>query len=66
MRIGMTGMTWMADTVARLDEATRARHEQGERLVDGQKLQAAKQDESLAQLAELRRVLVEGFRLERQ
>ena len=66
MRIGMTGMAGMADTVARLDEATRARHEQGERLVEGQNLQAAKQDESLAQLAELRRVLVEGFRLERQ
>ncbi len=66
MRIGMTGMAGMADTVARLDEATRARHEQGERLVDGQNVQAAKQDESLAQLAELRRVLVEGFRLERQ
>ncbi|MDX2474292.1 MAG: hypothetical protein QNL91_11335 [Candidatus Krumholzibacteria bacterium] len=63
MRDGMAGM---ADTVARLDETTRARHEQGERLVDGQNLQAAKQDESLAQLAELRRVLVEGFRLERQ
>lgn len=63
MRDGMAGM---ADTVARLDETTRARHEQGERLVDGQNVQTAKQDESLAQLAELRRVLVEGFRLERQ
>jgi len=63
MRDGMAGM---ADTVARLDEATRARHEQGERLVAGQNAQVAKQDESLAQLAELRRVLAEGFRLERQ
>ena len=62
MRAGMAGM---ADAVARLDEATRTRHEQGERLVAGLGLQATKQDESLAQLTELRRVLVEGFRLDR-
>lgn len=62
MREGMAGT---AQAVAHLDDSTRERLAQGERLIARQEDQTARQDESLAQLAELRRVLVEGFRLER-
>ena len=65
MQGGLAGLAGVAEAVARLDEATRARQDQGERLLAAQDAQAARQDESLAQLAELRRVLIEGFRLER-
>jgi len=59
------GMSDMSQAVAHLDESTRTRHEQGQQFLERQDNQSAKLDESLSQLAELRRVLVEGFRLER-
>jgi hypothetical protein len=62
MREGMNGM---AQAVTHLDEATRVRHEQGNQLIARQDTQNGKLDESLAQLAALRSVLIEGFRLNR-
>lgn len=62
MREGLGGI---AGAVARLDESATSRHEQGNKFIVRQDSQNGKLDESLAQLAELRSVLVEGFRLNR-
>jgi hypothetical protein len=62
MRQGMAGM---AQAVLSIDEATRSRHEQGQQFLVQQDTQNTKMDESLAQLAELGKVLIEGFRLNR-
>jgi len=59
------GLGSIAQAVAHLDESARARHEQGNEVIARQDAQSGKLDESLAQLAELRSVLVEGFRLNR-
>ncbi len=62
MREGLGGI---AQAVAHLDETARARHQQGLEVIVRQDAQTGKMDESLAQLAELRNVLVEGLRLNR-
>jgi hypothetical protein len=62
MRKGLGGIE---GAVARIDESSRARHEQGAAIIARQETQNTKLDESLAQLAALRSVLIEGFRLNR-
>ncbi len=62
MRQGLGGIE---GAVARIDEGARARQEQGDAIIARQDSQNGKLDESLSQLAELRNVLVEGFRLNR-
>jgi cell division protein FtsB len=62
MRQGLGGIE---GAVARLDETARARHEQGAAVLAGQEVQNGKLEGALAGLAELRNVLVEGFRLNR-
>jgi len=62
MREGLGGIE---GAVARIDESSRARHEQGAAIIARQETQNGKLDESLAQLAALRSVLIEGFRLNR-
>ena len=59
------GLGGIEAAVAGLDETARARHRQGEEVVARQDVQNGKLDEALTQLADLRRVLVEGFRLDR-
>lgn len=62
MREGMAGM---AQAVTQIDKSIRSREDQGRELIARQDSQNGKLDESLAQLAELRSVLIEGFRLNR-
>jgi len=62
MRKGLGGIEGAVD---RIDESSRARHEQGAAIIARQETQNTKLDESLAQLAALRSVLIEGFRLNR-
>jgi len=62
MRKGLGGIE---GAVARIDESSRGRHEQGAAIIARQETQNTKLDESLAQLAALRSVLIEGFRLNR-
>jgi hypothetical protein len=62
MRQGLGGIE---GAVSRIDEGARARQEQGDAIIARQDTQNGKLDESLSQLAELRNVLVEGFRLNR-
>jgi hypothetical protein len=62
MRSGLGGID---GAITRLEEASRDRLAQGEVLIAGQAAQGGRTDEALARLTELRRVLVEGFRLER-
>jgi uncharacterized MnhB-related membrane protein len=63
LRAGLGGIE---SAVARLDEASRARHQQGEDVIAGQEAQSEKLVLSLERLDRLESVLVEGFRLERR
>jgi len=60
MRKGMAGVE---QAVAHIDQSTRARNEQGQQFLARQDTLNTKLDESLAQVAGLRKVLIEGFRL---
>ena len=62
MRQGLGGIE---GAVARIDEGARARQEQGDAVIARQDTQNGKMDDTLARLDELRKVLVEGFRLNR-
>ena len=62
MRQGLGGIE---GAVARIDEGARARQEQGDAFIARQDTQNGKMDDTLARLDELRKVLVEGFRLNR-
>jgi len=62
MRQGLGGIE---GAVARIDDTARARQEQGNEMIARQETQNDKLDQSLAGLAELRNVLIEGFRLNR-
>jgi hypothetical protein len=62
MRQGLGGIE---GAVARIDEGSRARQEQGDAVIARQDTQSGKMDDTLARLDELRNVLVEGFRLNR-
>jgi hypothetical protein len=62
MRESLSGIT---GAVTHLDESAKVRHAQGLEMIARQDAQTGKLAESLAELAELRRVLVEGFRLNR-
>ncbi|MBU2500347.1 hypothetical protein KJ682_03350 [bacterium] len=59
------GLAGIQAAVAGLDESARARQQQEQERLVRQDIQAEKLDQALAQLTELRRVLVEGFRLDR-
>ena len=61
-----TGLGGIEGAVARLDEASRARHQQGEDIIAGQEVQSEKLVLSLERLDKLASVLVEGFRLDRE
>lgn len=62
MRQGLGGIE---GAVARIDEGARARLEQGDAVIARQDTQNGKLEDALARLDELRKVLVEGFRLNR-
>jgi len=62
MRQGLGGID---GAIGRLDQTARERQSQGAAVIAGQDQQNRRLEEALVQLGELRKVLVEGFRLDR-